>query len=195
MNLISHLVDFRLPENQMFLTFVWRGLFRLVSFSHTPLLSSYVHGNSILTFSTAAEVTSEALGIGDLTCSAQNTLSFPIAISCNVAVEVSCFADEANGFPVPCDEFNPLRDIANAGCEHVLKYVYTVTNTGPVDDVIQSVVATRNGESFEVLDQEFNLAPGEFRDLDEFVLVDYCQGLPAELNTEVEVTGELRIFG
>lgn len=145
--------------------------------------------------STSAEVTSEALGIGDLTCSAQNTLSFPIAISCNVAVEVSCFADEANGFPVPCDEFNPLRDIANAGCEHVLKYVYTVTNTGPVDDVIQSVVATRNGESFEVLDQEFNLAPGEFRDLDEFVLVDYCQGLPAELNTEVEVTADMLVAG
>ena len=105
-------------------------------------------------------------------------------------METSCFADEALGFAVPCDEFNPLQDTVGGGCEHVLKYVHTVTNTGPVDDVIQSVVATRDGESSELLDQEFNLRPGEFRDVEEFILVDYCQGLPADLYSEVEVTGE-----
>jgi hypothetical protein len=108
-------------------------------------------------------------------------------------VDISCFADEALGFPVPCDEFNPLEGNVDASCEHVLKYVYTVTNTGPVDDVIQSVVATRDGESYEVLDQDFNLAPGESRDVEEFILVDYCEGVPAQLNTDVEVTGEFII--
>mmetsp|Transcript_1667 Transcript_1667/g.3054 ORF Transcript_1667/g.3054 Transcript_1667/m.3054 type:complete len:847 (-) Transcript_1667:240-2780(-) len=145
--------------------------------------------------STTADVISDAAGIGNLRCSDQNILSFPISMSCNVAVETSCFANEALGFTVPCDEFNPLQDTVSGGCEHVLKYVHTVTNTGPVDDVIQSVVATRDGESSELLDQEFNLRPGEFRDVEEFILVDYCQGLPADIFTEVEVTADMLFDG
>jgi hypothetical protein len=144
----------------------------------------------VLIFDVAAEVISEAPGIGDLTCIDQNSLSFPISISCGVGVEISCFADEANGFTVPCDEFNPLEGNVDAGCEHVLKYVYTVSNIGPVDDVIQSVFVTRDGTSYEILDQEFNLEPGKVRDVEEYVVLDYCQVISPEFTTRVEVTGK-----
>lgn len=63
---------------------------------------------------------------------------FSIAISCDVDVSVQCFADASGGFNVPCSDFNPFASSTSpmVGCEHVHKYIYTVENTGPGEEVV-----------------------------------------------------------
>ena len=107
---------------------------------------------------TAVEVGSEAFGVGELECMEEATLVFSIAITCDVSVTAECFADPSRDFSVPCSDFNPFEsESLLVGCEHVQKYVYTIENTGPGDEVIESVVVIRDGVSENILDRRFNL--------------------------------------
>ncbi len=142
------------------------------------------------------EVESEAFGVGQLECFEQATLVFSIAITCDVDVMVECFADPSRDFSVPCSSFNPFDSQSlMVGCEHVHKYVYTITNTGPGDEVIESLVVTRDGITNNILEKRFNLDPDEVREINEFQLVDYCQEFPNGITTEVEVIADMFPLG
>lgn len=140
----------------------------------------------------AVEVESEAFGVGQLECFEQATLVFSVAVTCDVSVSVDCFADASRDFSVPCSDFNPFASQSlMVGCEHVHKYVYTIENTGPGDQVVEGVVVTRDGVSTNQLERRFNLDPDEVREVTEFQLVDYCQEYPNGITTEVEVSADM----
>ena len=150
----------------------------------------------LLCFGVAVEVESEAFGVGQLECREQATLVFSIAITCDVSVKVECFADASRDFSVPCSDFNPFESQSlMVGCEHVHKYVYTIENTGPGDEVIEGIIVTRDGVSTNILDRRFNLDPDEVREVTEFQLVDYCQQYPNGITTEVEVSADMIPLG
>ena len=138
---------------------------------------------------TAVSTESEAYGVGDLKCFDEDTHTFSIAISCDVDVKIQCFADSGGGFTVPCEDFNPFTG-GNVVCEQVIKYIYTITNTGPGDERIESVRVTRDGQTTNILERQFELKPDEVEEITDFTLFDYCKGNPGDLSTEVEVNGK-----
>jgi hypothetical protein len=145
---------------------------------------------------TTVEVESEAFGVGQLECFEQVTLVFPIAITCDVDVKVECFADASRDFSVPCSDFNPFESQSlMVGCEHVHKYVYTIVNTGPGDEVIESISVSRDRATKNILDKRFNLDPDEIREVNEFQLVDYCKEFPNGISTEVVVKADMIPIG
>lgn len=146
-----------------------------------------LHVNLILLFA-AVDVTSEAFGVGELSCSDQDTLVFSIAITCDVDVEMECFADATSDFTIPCDEHSPFdKDTDDVGCEHLIKFVYTITNSGPGDEVIETVEVTRKEATNNILENKFNLAPDASREVIDFLLVDYCAPDADDVKTEVRV--------
>ena len=146
-----------------------------------PILAN--HAITIETF-----VTSEAYGVGDLDCNDSIVHSFPINIICGVDVKLECFADEDSGFRVPCDSFNPFFS-GKKGCELALKFVYTITNSGPGPEAVTAITVTRDGKEKNVLDKQFKLEPDEVKEHVEVMLVNYCEDFPEGMNTKVEVEG------
>ena len=139
----------------------------------------------------AVDIESEAYGVGDLKCSDQDTHSFTINIMCDVEVQLQCFADESRGFTVPCNAFNPfLNGNGNPGCEHALKLVYTVNNSGPGPEAVTELTVTTGNKKSNILPQQFKIEPDETKQFTDVVIVDYCNDFPEGMKSVVEVKGK-----
>jgi hypothetical protein len=142
---------------------------------------------------TVVGIQSEAIGGGDLICSDQDTHSFPIHIMCDVDVKIDCFADEARNFQVPCNQFKPnFGGIRKSSCEHALKYVYTVTNSGSRSEAVSGITtAMQDGTKKNILTEPFDLEPDETMEIMDIMIVDYCENdFPNGMNASIEVKGE-----
>lgn len=60
---------------------------------------------------------------------------------------------------------------------------------------VEGIVVTRDGITNNILDRIFNLDPDEIREVNEFVLVDYCKEYPNGITTSVEVTADMIPIG
>jgi hypothetical protein len=119
--------------------------------------------------------------------------SFPIHIMCDVDVKSDCFADEARDFQVPCNYFKPnLSGICKSSCEHALKYVYTVTNSGSGSEAVSGITTVmQDGTKKNILQGPFDLEPDETMEFTDVMIVDYCEkDFPNGMNTSIEVMGE-----
>ena len=113
---------------------------------------------------------------------------------CDVDVKIDCFADEARDFQVPCNQFKPNLNggIRKSSCEHALKYVYTVTNSGSGSEAVSGITTVmQDGTKKNILPGPFDLEPDETMEFMDVMIVDYCKNdFPNGMNTSIEVMGE-----
>ena len=116
---------------------------------------------------------------------------------CDVDVKIDCFADEDRDFQVPCNQFKPnLSDIRKSSCEHALKYVYTVTNSGSGSEAVSGITTVMQDGTKKILllPAAFDLEPNETMEFTDVMLVDYCvHDFPNGMNTRIEVMGESKL--
>jgi hypothetical protein len=116
---------------------------------------------------------------------------------CDVDVKIGCFADEARD--IPCNQFKPnLSGIRESSCEHALKYVYTVTNSGSGSEAVSGITTTgmQGGTKKNILPGgPFDLEPDETVEVMDVMIVDYCENdFPnGIMNTSIEVMGESKL--
>ena len=113
---------------------------------------------------------------------------------CDVDVKIDCFADDNRDFQVPCNEFKPnlSGSIRKSSCEHALKYVYTVTNSGSGSEAVSGITTVmQDGTKKNILPEPFDLELEATMEFTDVVLVDYCKyDFPDGMRTSIEVMGE-----
>jgi len=94
---------------------------------------------------------------------------------CDIDVKIDCFADEARDFQVPCNQFKPNLSggIRKSSCEHALKYVYTVTNSGSGSEAVSGITTVmQDGTKKNILPGPFDLEPDETMEFMDVMIVD-----------------------
>jgi hypothetical protein len=108
-----------------------------------------------------------------ITTGSPNTAPASPPTSCNVAISMTCFVEDAQGTKTNCKDMIPKPDDE---CVKEVKYTYIVTNNGDYIENIMSLDRTRDGEVKDLSDfLDVHESPlGHFGIASETDTLDFC---------------------